>query len=475
MHVKKENTIVQVSAGNFAIVQPGQNPVDNVMEKHKKFPLLVYLGSGISVLLVITIGAISLYFSEQQKNKEQLVEQAYMVLDNVKLVHQSLYEMEVSRHAYKATVALGFLKQYHTSSINIFSSLNMLSTLVKDNPKQLVMVNRLRQQIDSLLNFWQIQNNRSVNTPNSSTARLTLFGKIKLDDIGATVADIMSAERQLLAQRETSNRILRQRTNYTIIAGTLMILVIVSFLIYLTLRELKYRIVAYKKENELNRLKSSFVSLASHEFRTPLGAVMLSAALVEKYGELHSDDRILKNARKIKAAVNNMKVILEDFLSLEKLDTGKIKPRSESFDLVKLCENIKEEMTATVMHGQQLYFKHEGTESMVTLDENLIRNAIINLVSNAIKYAGDEAVIELTAEVSGDRVSISVKDNGIGIAEKDQKDLFSPFYRVKHTGNIPGTGLGLNIVQRYVNLMNGTITFESKPMQGTCFRMSFPG
>src|SRR6185437_5760070 len=199
-------------------------------------------------------------------------------------------------------------------------------------------------------------------------------------------------------------------TNYTIIAGTLMILVIVSFLIYLTLRELKYRIVAYKKENELNRLKSSFVSLASHEFRTPLGAVMLSAALVEKYGELHSDDRILKNARKIKAAVNNMKVILEDFLSLEKLDTGKIKPRSESFDLVKLCENIKEEMTATVMHGQQLYFKHEGTESMVTLDENLIRNAIINLVSNAIKYAGDEAVIELTAEVSGDRVSISVKD-----------------------------------------------------------------
>jgi len=336
-------------------------------------------------------------------------------------------------------------------------------------------VRRLRAQINSLLNFWQTQNYKPINTLTHSETRFPVVEKSKLDDIGASIDEITVAENQLLVQREDSNRALRQKTNYTIIAGTLMIMIIVSFLIYFTLREMKFRIVAYQKESEMNRLKSNFVSLVSHEFRTPLSTILLSTALVDKYGELHHDNSILKHSNKIKTAVNNLKVILNDFLSLEKLNAGKIQPRLESFDLVKLCEDIAEEMSPTLAPGQQLYYEHKGTGSVVTLDENLLRNAIVNLVSNATKYAGDGAIIELTTDISDNRVSVVVKDNGIGIAKEDQKELFSPFYRINHTGKIPGTGLGLNIVQRYVNLMNGTIVFESKPMQGTCFRMSFPG
>jgi signal transduction histidine kinase len=245
-------------------------------------------------------------------------------------------------------------------------------------------------------------------------------------------------------------------------------------LIYFTLRELKYRILAYEKETEMSRMKSNSVSLASHEFRTPLSTIMLSAVLVDKYAELHHDDSILKHSNKIKAAVNNLKIILDDFLSLEKLNTGKVRARLEPFNLVKLCEDIAEEMSLTLISGQELFYEHHGLESVVVLDENLLRNAIINLVSNAIKYSGDGAVIEIVSDTTGDHVTISIKDNGIGIAEQDQKELFSPFYRINHTGKIPGTGLGLNIVQRYVNLMNGTITFASKPSQGAAFRVSFP-
>lgn len=472
--MKQEGTIVQEPLSNFAIPRPPPDPDDKAIEKHRKFPLLVYLGSGISILLVLMIGAISLYFSDRQKTQEQWVEHTHMALDNAELVHQSLYEMEINRQGYNTTGILRFLKEYNISSIALFFRLNTLNTLVKDNPKQAARVNHLRRQIDSLLNFWQTQNKSLARAPDPSATRLTLVGKTKLDDISASIDMITATENQLLGQREDGNRTLTQETEYSIIAGTLMILVIVSFLIYFTLREMKFRIAAYQRENEMNQLKSNFVSLASHEFRTPLSTIMLSTVLVDKYAEFHHDDNILKHSNKIKTAVNNLKLILDDFLSLEKLNAGKIQARLESFDLVKLCEDIAEEMSGTLLPGQQLYFEHKGDERTVVLDENLLRNAIINLVSNAIKYAGDGATIELTTDISDDHVSVSVKDNGIGIAEADQKDLFSPFYRINHTGKIPGTGLGLNIVQRYVKLMNGTIAFESKPMHGADFRMSFP-
>lgn len=471
--MKQQDTIDAQPQNNFEMPHQRQKPDDAAIEKHRKFPLFVYLGSGISILLVVMIGAMSLYFSEQQKNKEQWIEHTYMVLDNAGLVHKSLYEMAISKHDYSATGTLRFLKEYNTSSIILSVRLNTLNALTKDNPKQLIIIRRLRQQINDLLNYWQTQNNNPINAINNSVTRLTLLEKTKLDEIGVSIDNISANERQLLVQRGNSNSALRQKADYTIIAGTVLILAIVSFLIYLTLRELKYRIVAYQKENEMNRLKSNFVSLASHEFRTPLSTILLSASLVEKYGESHHDDSILKHTNKIKAAVNNLKGILEDFLSLEKLNAGKIRARLQSFDLVKLCEDITEEMNSILMPAQQLHYQHKGAGRTVNLDENLLRNAIINLLSNAIKYAGDDAKIELNTDISDDRVSISVKDNGIGIAENDQQELFSPFYRVNHNGKIPGTGLGLNIVLRYVNLMNGTINFDSKPMKGTRFLMSF--
>lgn len=229
-----------------------------------------------------------------------------------------------------------------------------------------------------------------------------------------------------------------------------------------------------EKEKELSQLKSRFVSMASHEFRTPLSSIQLSASLIEKYAEPLGSQNIAKHTGKIKNAVGNLTGILNDFLSLERLEAGKIEPLYSKFDLVKFAEEITEEMQLIAKQNQHIIYQHTGTESIVPLDQSLLKNCIINLIGNAIKYSGENTFIEFNTEIAKSQLTVTIKDNGIGIPESDQKHLFEAFFRAHNTGNIPGTGLGLNIVTRYTSLMNGEIKFESKVNQGTSFTIIFP-
>ncbi|MEO6979571.1 MAG: PAS domain-containing sensor histidine kinase [Mucilaginibacter sp.] len=229
-----------------------------------------------------------------------------------------------------------------------------------------------------------------------------------------------------------------------------------------------------EKEKELGQLKSRFVSMASHEFRTPLSAIQLSASLIEKYALPFENENIRKHVAKIKNSVGNLTTILNDFLSLEKLEAGKVEPSFTPFDIVKLSEEITEEMQMVAKQNQNIIYQHTGTRSMVKLDPNLLKNCVINLVANAIKYSGENTFIEFNTEVTGQQCVITVKDNGIGIPDTDQKHLFEAFFRAHNTGNIPGTGLGLNIVARYTSLMAGRIEFSSDVNKGTLFTITFP-
>jgi two-component system sensor kinase FixL len=172
--------------------------------------------------------------------------------------------------------------------------------------------------------------------------------------------------------------------------------------------------------------------------------------------------------------VTNLTAILNDFLSLEKLEAGKEQAKFAVFDLVKLSEDITEEMQAIAKQHQNIIYQHTGTSSIINLDQNLLKGCIINLVSNAIKYSGENTFIDFTTEINKKNCIITIKDNGIGIPEKDQKHLFEAFFRAHNTGTIPGTGLGLNIVARYIDLMGGSVNFESKVNQGTIFTILFP-
>ncbi|MDI1255461.1 MAG: PAS domain-containing sensor histidine kinase [Flavobacterium sp.] len=231
--------------------------------------------------------------------------------------------------------------------------------------------------------------------------------------------------------------------------------------------------VSLEKEKELSKLKNRFLSMASHEFRTPLSTVHLSASLIEKYSEPYEDQKIIKHVGKIINAVTNLTTVLNDFLYMEQLEVGKVKANPAHFDLAQLTTEITEEMQLLAKGEQHIKCSHFGLRHLVFLDQNLLKNCIINLITNAIKYSGDNCCIEFTTKISDSQCIITVKDDGIGIPKEDQQHLFEPFFRAHNTGNIPGTGLGLNIVARYMALMNGSVNFSSDKKEGTLFTLTF--
>ncbi len=228
------------------------------------------------------------------------------------------------------------------------------------------------------------------------------------------------------------------------------------------------------KEIEFNHLKTRFVSIASHEFRTPLSSILLSASLIERYYDRLDKGKIFLHLEKIKSAVNNLTENLNDFLSVERIESGKLAAVCTNFNLKKLCEEIVEEMQMQAKSEQKIDYIHSGKVSRVYLDNNLLRHCLINLISNAIKYSYNKKVIEVKTEIIKAECRIAVKDNGIGIPKQDQVHLFEAFFRAQNTIDIEGTGLGLNIVKRYTDLMNGQISFESSENTGSIFILTFP-
>jgi PAS domain S-box-containing protein len=226
---------------------------------------------------------------------------------------------------------------------------------------------------------------------------------------------------------------------------------------------------ALEKEKELNELKSRFVTTASHEFRTPLATILSSVSLISRYSQPEDEDKRVKHINRIKSAVNNLTEILNDFLSLSKLEEGIIRNKPEPLELGSFIAEVAEEMKAMLKEGQKINYLLSGEEINVSLDKQLLRNIIINLLSNAIKYSAEGKEIFFNTRKDGNILTISIRDQGMGIPEEEQPLLFERFFRAKNASNIEGTGLGLNIVKKYVELMGGEITYTSKLGEGTEF------
>jgi PAS domain S-box-containing protein len=231
---------------------------------------------------------------------------------------------------------------------------------------------------------------------------------------------------------------------------------------------------ALDRERELNELKSKFVSIASHEFRTPLSSVLSSASLIGQYTERKELDKVKKHVTRIKSSVNQLTSILNDFLSLGKLEEGKTEVIKEEIHLSQFLSEIGEEITPTFKEGQELKLNCNGAVQRIYSDSRILRNILFNLLSNASKYSEINNPIYVECNASSEGVSFSISDEGIGIPEEDQKHLFDRFFRASNAGNAQGTGLGLNIVKRYAELLNGTITFKSEHGKGSSFTVWIP-
>lgn len=230
---------------------------------------------------------------------------------------------------------------------------------------------------------------------------------------------------------------------------------------------------ALEKERELNEMKSRFVSMASHEFRTPLATILSSLSLVTKYGEINEKEKQRTHINKIKVSVNNLTDILNDVLSVSKLDEGKVTFHPEDFLLAEFVSDCVSDLQPIAKTGQIIHYKHTGPAS-IHFDKKLLKHILFNLVSNAIKFSPEDQAIDVQTKVLKRSWTLTIKDRGIGIPETDQKHLFERFHRGRNATNIQGTGLGLNIVARITEMLEGKISYESKENAGTIFTLTFP-
>ena len=230
---------------------------------------------------------------------------------------------------------------------------------------------------------------------------------------------------------------------------------------------------ALDKERQLNEIKSRFVSMASHEFRTPLSTVLSSASLLSKYKAGEEQEKRDKHIQRIKNSVNHLNDILEDFLSLGKLNEGKVDKIADQVCLKEVILETMDEMRGILKKDQYFDFQCDSDCNACT-DKKLFKNVLINLISNASKFSDEGKKILISSIVEEDNVVVSVADEGIGISEEDQQHLFSSFFRGANATNIQGTGLGLHIVKNYIDLLGGEVGLKSRLNTGTTITFTIP-
>jgi len=403
-------------------------PIKEEVQEH--FPFLLW-ASGLAAFLVIGLTVVAFYFGKVQRDaqKAQALSSSIIHLtDSISLQLQPLPEQKKLR-------ALPFER---------------LRLLVADNDSMTQLTERI---------FRQAMDGNAGNTKDGLLHDLETLHNVAIQ---------MAITNDLKVQAE------RNQLEAIMIILSALTLIVISFFTGISLGELKHRYKAYRKEKELNKLKSHFISVASHEFRTPLSSIQLCVSLIDKYTTKGDNDNVFKQGKKIRATIANLTTILEDFLSLEKLETGKITASYQYFDLPALCNDVIDEIKVIAHTDQQIQYEFQGTKETVNLDKNLLHNSILNLLSNAVKYAGETAQILLHTNVTEHCVSIRVTDNGKGVPPDKQKNLFTPFFRADVNTSVPGTGLGLNIVKKYAELMNGHVSFSSIPGKETTFELNFP-
>ncbi len=245
-----------------------------------------------------------------------------------------------------------------------------------------------------------------------------------------------------------------------------------------------------EQEKKLNELKSRFVTMASHEFRTPLASILSSSELLEHYSYKWSEEKKLSHLHRIQTSVKHMTELLNDVLLLGKADAGKLQLNPTKINIGQFCREIVEEIQLTTQTHQIIFQienclentnrcqKDLGTteneSAEVYMDEKMLRHILNNLLSNGIKYSpdNDKVIFDLICET--ERVIFRVRDFGIGVPPADRDRLFDSFHRANNVGSIPGTGLGLPIVKRAVDLHGGTISMESQIGEGTTFTVTLP-
>ena len=232
--------------------------------------------------------------------------------------------------------------------------------------------------------------------------------------------------------------------------------------------------MALQQEKHLNEMKSRFLSMASHEFKTPLSAILSSASILMRYTQTDQQPKREKHILKIKKMIRQLNDVLNDFLSVERMEGNEISVSPSAFSLKEFVPNVVDEMETILKNGQEIVVNYLTKDEDLYQDSNILRIILRNLLSNSVKYSDPGQIIEVSVDAKGDNYVIQIKDNGIGIPVSEQPFIFTRFYRSSNASNIQGTGLGLAIVERYVKVLGGRISFKSKEGEGSIFVINLP-
>jgi signal transduction histidine kinase len=231
---------------------------------------------------------------------------------------------------------------------------------------------------------------------------------------------------------------------------------------------------ALVQERELGELKTRFVSMVSHEFRTPLGVTMSAVELLRHFGDRITPEKRIELHEDIHSSTLQMSGLMEQVLLLGRAEAGKLAWQPATLDLPELCQKLSDEMRSSTSQRCPLNFTSEGEFDGAIMDPMMLRHILSNLLSNAVKYSPEGSTVDFRLRREGNDAVFIVADHGIGIPKADQERLFQVFHRASNVGDIQGTGLGLLLAKRCVDLHRGSIALQSKEGAGTTFTVRLP-
>lgn len=232
--------------------------------------------------------------------------------------------------------------------------------------------------------------------------------------------------------------------------------------------------IALKKERELNTLKTKFLSLVSHEFKTPLSGILTSSTLAGKYTQAEQQEKRMKHLKTIQSKVKYLNNIINDFLSIERLESGKVSYQIDRFPLSKVINEVIYEANMILKDGQRIHYPEQVEGIELEFDEKSLNLALTNVINNAIKYSPEGSDIYLEVSQNKNGISLAVTDQGIGIPESEQKYIFNRYFRAENVLIQQGTGIGLNIVRSHLEKLGASITFSSREGKGSRFVINLP-
>jgi PAS domain S-box-containing protein len=227
-------------------------------------------------------------------------------------------------------------------------------------------------------------------------------------------------------------------------------------------------------ERELNELKSNLIATISHELRTPLTVILTSVELLSRFGAQIAVEKQECYLNRIRSAIKRLNHFIDNVLTFNQADAGILPLNRAPLNIVSFCQELIEEQLLIYEHSHRFDYAHEGADTEIRLDENLLRHILTNLLENAVKYSPGQSTVIVRSRCEESQAVFEVHDQGIGIPSADQQQLCSPFFRASNVGNTPGTGMGLSIVRKCVELHHGSLAIESEVNVGTKFTVTFP-